>query len=339
MAAAALCVLGSCTSDDAPVAQQPREIRLTSAVDGATTRSFDAANIPVNSTVWVWADQINGTNNLRMDYFFAWKLNANGNGGLASTKAKLYPATNSLNFFGLKGNFDATITENTTLLPVKDTEKELDGIIHLISDDQTKAADYNSSDLLYGQLKGRTATNGDATIPFYHMLSRIQVVLIPGYGGDNNNLLNTESLSNAVVKVLDMYDCVKFTADTTKNIGDATTGRDLREAMITIPSIAEKKPITIMTETSTEADLTDGGYGDAIVAPTKADLPVGTKLIQVDYMGRTTYYTLTEPLRLESGKRYRFKLYLDRIGDTYTIVPDLTVTPWGEEQVVPTDFK
>ena len=53
----------------------------------------------------------------------------------------------------------------------------------------------------------------------------------------------------------------------------------------------------------------------------------------------TTYYTLTEPLRLESGKRYRFKLYLDRIGDTYTIVPDLTVTPWGEEQVVPTDFK
>ena len=327
--AAALAVLCSCNSDDeATQAQQPSQIRLTSTLEGNVTRSFDASNIPVNNTVWVWADQINASNSIRSVYFKAWKLTTDGNGSLSSTKAKNYPATNGLDFFGLKGNFNTTIDEGTTELPVYDVEKELDGIIHVIEPDQTTSADYYKSDLLYAQLKEQTATNSAAELNFYHMLSRVQIVLIPRNGGTNNNLLGTTDLQSATVTILGVKNKVKFTADRSVDINNEETGRALREAMLTIPATDnEATSILVKTETSMAEDLTDSGYGDAIVAP-KQTFAAGTRFIQVDYMGETTYFTLADDLTLESGKRYRFKLFIDRIGHTYTVRP--TIADWND---------
>ena len=317
----------SCSSDDEQIAKQ-QEIHLSTNIEAHTTRSFDATNIINQSTVCVWADQINATNQTRMDYFFAWKLTSNGSGALSSSRAKLYPATNALNFYGMKGNFTTEITEGTTQLPVYDTEKELDGIIHQVKDEQKNANDFHASDLLYAQLKNRTATNGDAVLNFYHMLSRVQIVLIPGNGGTNNNLLSTTDLEDAVVTILNVKNKVKFTPDTTKNISqtgetsdDKEPGRLIREAMLTIPaSDNDASTITVKTEVSTEANLNDRSYADAIVVP-KQTFAAGTNFIKVEYQGRVAYFRLADDLTLESGKRYRFKLYMDRIGGTYTVRP------------------
>lgn len=331
----ALTALTACSASDDEAATGAAEIRLSSTVESQLTRSFGATNIPNLSTVWVWADQINATNNDRMDYFNAWKLTANGSGTLSSSKAKLYPATNALNFYGMKGNFTTSITEGTTLLPVYDTEKQLDGIVHEIKDDQQSDPDYYASDLLYAQLKNRTATNGDAVLNFYHMLSRVQIVLVLGNGGNSNNLLTKDDLKDAVVTILGVKNKVKFTPDTTKNISltgetsdDKEPGRLLREAMLTLPTTDNNATtITVKTEVSTESDLTDNSYADAIVAP-KQSFAAGTEFIKVEYMDRTTYYRLAEDLTLESGKRYRFKLYIDRIGSTYTVHP--TIAAWTD---------
>lgn len=337
MALTALTVMTACSSNDDEVAvAQQREIRLSSTIDGQSTRSYDAANITNQTSVWVWADQINATNDLRMDYFKAWKLTANGSGGLSSSKAKLYPATNALNFYALKGNFTTDFTEGTSELPVHDAQKELDGIIHEVKADQKAAVDFYASDLMYAQLKNRTATNGDAVLNFYHLLSRVQIVLIPGYGGTNNNLLNKSDIENAVVTILGVKNKVKFTPDTTKNIAavdELSTnepGRLLRAAMLSIP-VTNNDPaeIVVKTEVSTDSELDDKSYGDAIVVP--QTIAKGADFIKVEYMGNTTYYRIPDgqedqPLTLESGKCYRFKLYLDRIGSTYTIQP--TIDDW-----------
>ena len=329
-----MAVLCSCSNDETePSVGQQQEIRLSSAVEGPLTRSFNATNIPSQSNVWVWADQINATNGSRMDYFFAWKLTANGSGGLSSSKAKLYPATNALNFYAIKGNFVSELTEGTSQLPVHDTEKQLDGIVHQVKADQTAAADFYASDLLYAQLKNRTATNGDAVLNFYHMLSRVQIILIPGNGGTNNNLLGKSDLENAVVTILGVKNKVKFTPDTTKNISltgettdDKEPGRLLREAMLSLPTTDnEPAEILVKTEVSTESDLSDNSYTDAIVVPGQT-IAAQTNFIKVEYMGNTTYFQLADALTFESGKRYRFKLYIDRIGDTYTVHP--TIADW-----------
>ncbi len=329
--AVALMALTACSNnDDEPTIAQQQEIRLSSTVEGPLTRSFNSANITNQSTVWVWADQINATSGLRMDYFFAWKLTANGDGLLSSSKAKLYPATNALNFYAMKGNFTTDITEGTTQLPVHDTEKQLDGIVHEVKADQTAANDFYASDLLYAQLKNRTATNGDAVLNFYHMLSRVQIVLVPGNGGTNNNLLSTADLEDAVVTILGVKNKVKFTPDTTKNIAltgettdDKELGRLLREAMLSIPTTDNvAAEILVKTEVSTETDLNDNSYADAIVVPLQT-IAANTNFIKVEYLGNTTYYRLANDLTFESGKRYRFKLYIDRIGSTYTINPEI----------------
>lgn len=303
-----------------------------STLEGETTRSFASQYIPVNSTVWVWADQINASDGIRMDYFKSWKRIADGAGALNGSGQRLFPATNPLNFFALKGNFTTTITENVSELPVYDTEKELDGIIHQVSDDQTTSVEFYKSDLLYSQLKNQTATNSVVRLPFYHMLSRVQIVLIPGHGGTNNNLLSTSDLEDAVVTILDVKNKVKFSADTTKLISN----RDNREAMLTVPATDnDASTIVVKTETSTEEDLKDTSYGDAIVVP-KQTFAAGADFIKVEYMGNTTYFRLAEALTLESGKQYRFKLYIDRIGGTYTVRPaiaDWTAVDGGTKWV------
>ena len=337
IAALSMVVLYGCSNDNSSVSkndQKQVEINLSSELDeSGLTRSFEATNIPVNSTVWVWADQINASNNERMDYFYAWRRTADGTGKLNGSSVRLFPATNVLNFYAMKGNFTTTITEASTLLPEYDVDKGLDGIVHTVNADQTTAAAFHQSDLLYGQLKDQAATNSSVAIPFYHMLSRVQVVLIPGHGLITNNQLNAEDLHDAVVTILNVKNKVKFTADKTKNIAlvdpstnDPEPGRALRQAMLSLPAIDnDAATITVKTEVSTEGDLKDNSFGDAIVVP--QTIPAGN-FIKVEYLGRETYFRLTEPLELLSGKRYRFKLYLDRIGGTFEFNP-VTVETWG----------
>ena len=338
-ASAVLTGLTACSSDDAaPAAQQTREIRLGTTV-GDVTRSNDATNLLNGDTVYVWADMVNPSTTPATvtEYFNAWALKANGVGGLstlAAGNAKLFPATNMLNFYALVGNFGKKTVEEQEVPMITDGTTELpttEGIRHTVLDDQTTAEAYYKSDLMYAVKLEQEPISDAVVLPFKHLLSRIQVVLVAGNG------MTTTELATATVKLLDMKRQVIFTPDKSK---DFTSATDLA-AMVTIPATAQHSDILLSTNTVAAAadaigDANKTAYADAIVVP--QTIAWSTALIEVDYLSdggnlRQTYYRLPDgtgteetAFKIESGKQYRFRLVCDRLGETYTVVP--TVADW-----------
>ena len=352
-AGTALAGLTACQNGDdgaavgAAATAQRVEIRLAASVGAAddgqlclgaaeanarTTRSFDATNLQAGDTCYVWADMVNGSTQAVTDYFKAWTLIADGNGGLSPQQngnTKLFPATNVLNFYALVGNFGRD-TEDQPMVTPETQDLPTEGITHTVLADQTTAGSYYKSDLLYAVKAGQEPISEAVVLPFKHLLCRIQVVLVAGNG------MTTTDLSEATVKLLDLKRQVIFKPDTTK---DASVRTNLA-AMLSIPETSQHSDMLMATNSVAQsADATATGstvYADAIVVP--QTIAEGTKLIEVSYLGRTTYHTVpTGGLELKSGKQYRFRLIADRIGSTYSITPEIDDwTPtggsiWAEE--------
>ena len=331
-ASAVLTGLTACSSDDAaPAAQQTREIRLGTTV-GDVTRSNDATNLLNGDTVYVWTDMVNPSTTPATvtEYFNAWALKANGVGGLSTLAAgnqKLFPATNMLNFYALVGNFGKRTVEEQQVPMITDGETELPttGILHTVLDDQTTAEAYYKSDLMYAVKLEQEPVSDAVILPFKHLLSRIQVVLVPGNG------MTTTDLTGATVELLNLYRQVTFSPDKSK---DFTSASDLA-SMISIQALVAQQGNILMSTntvaTSADAigDANKTAYADAIVVP--QTIAKGTQFIHVSYMGRDTYYRIPDgdsdqPLVLESGKQYRFRLVCDRLGDTY--LSDIAIDDW-----------
>ncbi len=335
----ALAVLSACSGENsqeqkkyhANAEQLP--IKLGSSL-GDATRSNNASNLINGDTVWVWTDMINGATSAVGEYFKAWALKANGVGGLATLQAgntKLFPATNVLNFYAFVGNFGKEtegeriglpkVDEGNTVLPTEG------GIRHTVMSDQTTPESYYKSDLLYAVVKNQEPISSAVVLPFKHLLARIQVVLVAGNG------MTTADLSGATVKLVNLTRQVTFTPDKESDFSSQGTLAN----MLSIPMNAQHSDILMTTSVISSTDVDDAKaanstvYADAIVVP--QTIGKGAKFIQVDYKDRTTYYRIPngatdEPLTIESGKQYRFRLIADRIGETFEFTP-VTVEEWG----------
>ena len=331
LATAVLCACSdeeSQKQDDRQTAKQLPILLGSSVGDG--TRSNNATNLISGDTVYVWADMINGATQAVGDYFNAWALRANGVGVLTTiypNNEMLFPATNKLNFYALVGNFgkgdglrakEPYVARDTTEFPAT-------GIRHTVLCDQSTSTAYYKSDLLYAVVKNQEPVSQAVVLPFKHLLSRIQVVLVAGNG------MTTTDLSSATVKLLNMKYQVIFSPDKTLSFASQS---DL-ESMLGTPLNPQVSDILMATHTvstTTDASVTNGtAYADAIVVP--QTIAKGTAFIQVDYKDRTTYYripngTNDEPLVIQSGKQYRFRLIADRIGETFEFTP-VEVEEWG----------
>lgn len=334
IAVVALAVFTACTNDEG---QRPAvsgadqlPISLGSSYSEAT-RSNNATNLLNGDTVWVWTDMINGATQAVGEYFNAWALKANGVGGLsplASGNTKLFPATNVLNFYALCGNFGKETQGERTGQPMIEAEVASfpsTGIRHTVLSDQTSPENYYKSDLLYAVVKNQEPVSQAVVLPFKHLLSRIQVVLVTG------NNVTAADLSTATVKLLNLTRQVSFAPD---KAGDFTD-QSVLASMLGVPMNAQSGDILMSTNVVTSAsDATAENstvYADAIVVP--QTIAKGTALIQVDYLGRTTYYrvpngTGDSDFNIESGKQYRFRLIANRIGGTFEFTP-VTVEEWG----------
>lgn len=302
-------------------------ILLGSNLGGELTRSNNATNLINGDTVYVWADMINGATSAVGEYFKAWALQANGVGGLSTLEAgntKLFPATNHLNFYALCGNFGVDALEQPIIEAEVADFPVTDGIRHTILNDQTTPEAYYKSDLLYAVVPNQEPVSSAVVLPFKHLLARIQVVLVAGDG------MSIADLSTATVKLVNLKRQVTFTPD---READFTSQSDLA-GMLSFPAGAAQSDILMSTNiVATAAEATAANstvYADAIVAP--QTIAKGANFIKVSYLGRDVYYripngTNDEPLTIESGKQYRFRLIANRIGSGHLF--DVTVETWG----------
>lgn len=299
--AVATMILAGCSNDEnEPVDNWNGKIRLSSGVTTQTRANTQATQILESETVYAWADKASSTT----DYIKAWTLTA-GSGNDFTGTSQYYPTDgSSLDFYALHGNFkETTFTENTTEFPTT-------AIVHSVEADQsgTDMKNYAKSDLLYAVKKNVTRSKDAVQLPFYHMLSKVEVALKSGDGNP--------TLADATVTIVGTQLKADFTPDKAADM----TNQSARADMIAINgSNNDAAPITMRTVTTNNFD-TNTEYGEAVVLP-KQTINAKTAFIQVKLSNNAVFtYKIPdgEPLTLESGKKYTYKITVNQSGLTVT---------------------
>lgn len=305
--AAATMILAGCSNDEnEPVDNWNGEIRLTSGVTTQTRANTQATQIQNGEIVYAWADKVSST----PDYIKAWTLTA-GNSNDFTGNSQYYPTDGSnLDFYALHGNFkEATFEESTTVFPAS-------AIVHSVEADQsgTDMKAYAKSDLLYAVQKNVARSSSAVQLPFYHMLSKVEVALKSGDGNPD--------LTDATVTIVG----TKLKADFTPNKSATVTDQSARAAMIAITrNDNDPSPITIQTAITDNLE-SNTNYGEAVVLPNQT-IAENTAFIQVKLSNNAVFtYKIPagEPLTLESGKKYTYKITVNQSGLSVTS----TINDW-----------
>ena len=154
----------------------PEELRLTGAVKGEVVARGAAAGevIAAGEVVHAWVDE---AVNPAVAHVKAWRLEADGNGGLDGTTCYFPENGNDVNIYAMHGNFNYVIEEGVMGFPAMlycEVERMQAGEIGV--------ANRAKSDLLFaierGVSRGRES-DGVTTreLTFYHLLSKVEVAL------------------------------------------------------------------------------------------------------------------------------------------------------------------
>lgn len=286
----------SCAMDHEIVSkeQERKIITLTSVTKATggenTTSTFNSGE------VWLWAKTSNNT-----EYIKAWKLSSDSDGNLTSTSGdKYWPGDGSeLTFYALHGNFENTITENST--PWADLS-----LTHTVETNQSTEASKLKSDLLYAKTDPPVAANTTpAKLTFGHLLAKITVKL----DLTNSQGIRDEELAGATVTLTNILPVTTFTSSTG---AAASAGGDRK-------TIIAGKPTTV----------SDGGEIGSAIVPLQS---FGNEnIIQITlYDGRVFSYT-PEATNLEKSKEYTYTL---KIINGVLSVSSITVTEFTEIPLV-----
>lgn len=289
LAAATLMLAGCSNDENEPIDTWNGEIRLSSGVTVQTRANTPDTQIPGNETVYTWADK--AINPTATAYINAWTLTANGSAGFTGSTQYYYPTDGSkLNFYAMHGDFGSTsFTEGTSAFPTS-------AITHSVAGNQTQAGDYAKSDLLYAIKKDVSRSKEDVELTFYHMLSKVEVVLKSGSGSPD--------LDGATVTI----ENTKLKADFTPGKDVTMTDQSARAGMVTTTSDDNNvASITIPTVTTTDFSA-NTSYGAAIVVP--QTIAKDASFIKVTLAsGVTLSYKIPDSdLTLESGKKYIYQI-------------------------------
>lgn len=330
IAAATLLSFAACSNDDeqTAVSSQQYEIRLANNLTQLTADVTRASGSYTNGFLtgaefYAWVDMIDeGESNplfQTKEFVKAWHLtvNATDNSIFDCETTQHFPVYNKVSFYAFHGNFSNTITANATTFP---------GLLtHSVQTTQTGDDDYLSSDLVYAAETEVQPQAAAVTLPFQHMLSKIEVALMAGNQMTDSQIKEVTT-TKVTVSIIGTKTQVEFrpskSADPTTLAG--------RNAMLTV---VDNSVQTITLSTVTTSNFSAATCAAAIVVPQTVD----GQFIKLSYMGHDTYYSV-DNLELLSGYRYRFNFVVDRIGETFVVTPSLTVTPWGDEQVVNADL-
>lgn len=268
----------------------PEELRLTGAVKGEVVTRGAAAGevIAAGEVVHAWVDE---AVNPAVAHVKAWRLEADGNGGLDGTTCYFPENGNDVNIYAMHGNFNYVIEEGVMGFPAMlycEVERMQAGEIGV--------ANRAKSDLLFaierGVSRGRES-DGVTTreLTFYHLLSKVEVALkASDEVGD---------LTGAVVSVGGTVNRGYFMPDK-----EAVMENAAERGKMIAPDGSSIGLITIDTRVTGNFDG-NTEYGEAIAVP-------GTGLfIRVDLKdGKVLFYYSN--VTLESGKKYRYNIYVGK---------------------------
>ena len=268
----------------------PEELRLTGAVKGEVVARGAAAGevIAAGEVVHAWVDE---AVNPAVAHVKAWRLEADGNGGLDGTTCYFPENGNDVNIYAMHGNFNYVIEEGVMGVPAMlycEVERMQAGEIGV--------ANRAKSDLLFaierGVSRGRES-DGVTTreLTFYHLLSKVEVALkASDEVGD---------LTGAVVSVGGTVNRGYFMPDK-----EAVMENAAERGKMIAPDGSSIGLITIDTRVTGNFDG-NTEYGEAIAVP-------GTGLfIRVDLKdGKVLFYYSN--VTLESGKKYRYNIYVGK---------------------------
>ena len=191
-------MLWSCQFDD--VLSTPSDggvIRVTSSLTkaestGGTNESTTNDNFKNGEIIYVWARKTDGGST--DDYIKAWQLTAKDANGNFSGDSKAWPYDGSnLDFHAIHGNFNGTVTKNST---ERDAE-----ITHSVLPTQSEETHVRTSDLLFAS-QPNSPTGKTVELSFGHQLSKIVVKLVPSDPDNTGSGISGTDLDNATVTII-----------------------------------------------------------------------------------------------------------------------------------------
>lgn len=297
--AATALVLTACSNDKITSESAPEvEIRLSSSLDVMTRATYSptqATAIVDDEIVYAWVDNPDDTQK-----YGAWKLKASSSNldSYTSGEKKYYPATSTgeVNIYALHGNLTFT---GGDAYPTS-------AVSHSVETDQQTAGNYEESDLLYAKATGLTRTSSRQSLTFYHILSKVEVGLVPGEGAPD--------LTDATIEILGTYPTanVTFTKATAANAYTATeiaVDNSGSTAAITMRRAQDASGVMTTGASSTETNVKV--FGEAIIIPQTitASTSIPTNFIKLTLKdGGVLYAKLTANQTFAPYKKYIYKV-------------------------------
>lgn len=196
-------------------------------------------NFREGETIWVWADKSDGSLN---DLIKAWKLTADGDGGFNGTE-KIWNDSKPINIRSVHGNF-TTITANSS--------SGYSIYTHTVKQQQDDEKSRRESDLLYAE-KLDCQAGKTIELRFGHLLTKINVNLLPSESDDSGKGISREEIKGAKVKILGVKTSANIKIDSKEvvvlkdtasiDMGKVDDDTHSSWAVITNQTIAEKKPV------------------------------------------------------------------------------------------------